>query len=170
MRYSDTSNRESKQAFTDQNRKAAMDAVGHGQRVFPVIVTRHPKNPDKKKADIPVKWRNEATTDGKQIIFATQRYLCTMALDTLGLVNVTKKRVCSLACAPFSSALTGSDYNGDSDATYTQSLYAYYVNESDGGATVCVHSTDTQDPIKSISLKSKPLAITFQKVCFLPPL
>jgi len=66
-RYHNTPKKKTAQAITDQNRKAALDAAEHGQRVFPVIVTRHPKNPDKKKADIPVKWMNEATTDAKQI-------------------------------------------------------------------------------------------------------
>jgi bifunctional DNA primase/polymerase-like protein len=66
-RYSDTSNRESKQVFTGQNRKAALEAAAHSQRVFPVNVAPDPRKPTKKKADIPVKWMKEATTDAARI-------------------------------------------------------------------------------------------------------
>lgn len=66
-RYHDTSIATAAQAFTEQNRKAALDAAANEQRVFPVIVTRHPDNPKKKKAEIPVKWAKEATTDPEKI-------------------------------------------------------------------------------------------------------
>ena len=67
MRYDNTSKAKTKQDFTEQNRKAALEAASHGQRVFPVIVTPDPEKPDKKKADIPVKWMKEATTDAGRI-------------------------------------------------------------------------------------------------------
>jgi hypothetical protein len=54
--------------FSDQNRNAALDAAAHDLRVFPVHVTRHPKNPHKKKAEILVKsWAKDASTDPVQI-------------------------------------------------------------------------------------------------------
>eukprot|EP00056_Hartaetosiga_gracilis_P005812 m.89353 g.89353 ORF g.89353 m.89353 type:complete len:936 (-) comp12292_c0_seq1:59-2866(-) len=106
------------------------------------------------------------SADGAHILMTTQSFVCNFDMATLDLVFAKKMKAQHLVVYSH-NCMTDVDGNGDGglDKIMTKSkLYAYQTGRAKNSFKVHVCSADVEDPIRTISFKHKPLAITFKQV------
>eukprot|EP00055_Hartaetosiga_balthica_P006514 m.20519 g.20519 ORF g.20519 m.20519 type:complete len:940 (-) comp5257_c0_seq1:98-2917(-) len=93
--------------------------------------------------------------DGSRFIVSTQGFVCVFDTLTLDLVDVKKAK---------SNHLTAFIPNNKEENVEEKNLYAYSVGSKDGmGFNINICSANVNDVIRTINVRSKPLALSFKE-------